>query len=118
MEEVIGTEDNTLYTMLIIDSDSEIRASLKETFSFAYRLIEAEDTKEGYLIALRELPDIILSEIDMADGSGIELCRMIKAHVDTLHIPVILMTYQPSPEQQIQSIRSGADDYVVKPFFM
>ena len=41
VEEVIGTEDNTLYTMLIIDSDSEIRASLKETFSFAYRLIEA-----------------------------------------------------------------------------
>lgn len=118
VEEVIETEDNTLYTMLIIDSDSEIRASLKETFSFAYRLIEAEDVKEGYLIALRELPDIILSEIDMADGSGIELCRMIKSHVDTLHIPVILMTYQPSPEQQIQSIRSGADDYVVKPFFM
>lgn len=118
VEEVIETEGNTLYTMLIIDSDSEIRASLKETFSFAYRLIEAEDVKEGYLIALRELPDIILSEIDMADGSGIELCRMIKSHVDTLHIPVILMTYQPSPEQQIQSIRSGADDYVVKPFFM
>ena len=70
------------------------------------------------MIALRELPDSILSEIDMADGSGIELCRMIRAHVDTLHIPVILMTYQPSPEQQIQSIRSGADDYVVKPFFM
>lgn len=117
VEEVIETEDNTLYTMLIVDSDCEIRASLKETFSFAYRLIEAEDIKEGYLIALRELPDIILSEIDMADGSGIELCRMIKSHVDTLHIPVILMTYQPSPEQQIQSIRSGADDYVVKPFY-
>lgn len=118
MEEIIETEAKTLYTMLIIDNDSEIRTLLKETFSFAYRLIEAEDVKEGYLIALRELPDIILSEIDMADGSGIELCRMIKSHVETLHIPVILMTYQPSPEQQIQSIRSGADEYVVKPFLM
>lgn len=106
------------YTMLIVDSNNEIRTSLKETFSFGYRLLEAANVEEGYLIALKELPDIILSEVDMPETSGIELCKMIKSHIETLHIPIVLMTYQPSMEQQIQSVRCGADDYIVKPFQM
>lgn len=120
LPESVTTEEETerghTYTMLIVDPDDEIRGSLKDMFSFAYRLIEARNGEEGLQLAGKEGPDIILSEISLVGLSGIELCKMIKSNIETLHIPVVLMTFSPSVEQQVQSIHCGANDYIVKPF--
>lgn len=110
------TDSNQAYTMLIIDGDSEVRGMLKDTFSFAYKIIEARNGDEGYALATSELPDIILSEISIPGISGVGLCKMLKTNIEVLHIPVILMSYQPSDEQHTASIRAGAEDYIVKPF--
>lgn len=118
-EEENDTTDYKLhYSLLIVDNDSEIRALLKETFSFAYRIMEATNGDDGYAIITKEHPDIILSEISIPGISGTELCKMHKSNTETLHIPIILMSCHPSAEQQIQSIQAGADDYIVKPFNM
>lgn len=118
-EEEIETADcNPHYSILIVDNDDEIRALLKETFSFAYRILEAKNGDDGYSLITREHPDIILCEISIPGISGTELCKMHKSNTETLHIPIILMSGHPATEQQIQSLQSGADDYIVKPFNM
>lgn len=115
-EEEDTVEEKQSYTMLIVDSDSEIRSILKDTFSFAYKIIEAQNGDEGYTLATTTLPDIILSEISIPGISGVELCKMLKTNIEVLHIPVILLSCQPSDEEHTASVRAGADDYFVKPF--
>lgn len=102
--------------MLLLEDHDEVRLLLKEIFSFNYEVIEMQDSVNAYQYALSEAPDIILCEIMIPGTNGIELCTMLKNDMRTLHIPVILLTSQPSEKQQIESIRSGADDYIVKPF--
>lgn len=102
--------------MLLLEDHDEVRLLLKEIFSFNYEVIEMQDSSSAYQYALSQTPDIILCEIMIPGTNGIELCTMLKNDMRTLHIPVILLTSQPSEKQQIESIRSGADDYIVKPF--
>ncbi len=102
--------------MLLLEDHDEVRLLLKEIFSFNYEVIEMQDSVTAYQYALSQIPDIILCEIMIPGTNGIELCTMLKNDMRTLHIPVILLTSQPSEKQQIESIRAGADDYIVKPF--
>ena len=48
--------------------------------------------------------------------SGNEMCRRIKNNIHTCHIPVVLLTARISPEQQVEGLMSGADDYITKSF--
>ena len=71
---------------------------------------------EGYVKALEFIPDIIISDVLMPKLDGYQLCEKIKSHEQTSHIPVILLTKQSEAEQKLIGIKSGADDYLPKPF--
>lgn len=117
LEENNLTNSDTRYTMLLIEDDYEIRVLLKEIFSFNYKVIEMSDTAPAYEYIIREKPDIVICEITVSNRiNGIELCNMLKKNIQTLHIPIILLSSHPSEKQQIESIRAGADDYIIKPF--
>ncbi len=117
LEENKPTNNDTRYTMLLIEDDYEIRVLLKEIFSFNYKVIEMSDTAPAYEYIIREKPDIVICEITVSNHiNGIELCSMLKNNIQTLHIPIILLSSHPSEKQQIESIRAGADDYIIKPF--
>lgn len=104
--------------MLLVENDDMIRKSLKDSFSLVYDVVEKPNGLSAYEYATDKVPDIILSEISIPEATGIEMCNMLKSNMNTLHIPVILLTGQPSAEQMKESVRSGADDYIVKPFDM
>lgn len=113
-EEEVGKR----FCMLLVEPDDLIRKSLKDSFSLVYDVIEKPDGLSAYEYAVNKVPDIILSEINISEVSGVEMCNMLKLNMNTLHVPVILLTGQPSPEQKKESVRCGADDYIVKPFDM
>lgn len=115
-QEEIEQSEKKSYRMLLIEDDFEIRHMLKETFSMLYEVIEFDDATVGYEYAVKELPDIIISEIHLPGLSGIEMCSMLKTNINTFQIPVILLSSQPSEQQNVESIRSGAEYYFVKPF--
>ena len=48
--------------------------------------------------------------------SGLEICKQLKSHIETSHIPIILITALASLEQNIEGLKQGADDYITKPF--
>ncbi len=106
------------YSILIVEDDSDLRAVLAEIFSGLYHVLEATNGKEGWTIAQEELPDIVLGDVMMPEMDGLEMCRKIKNTEKTRHIPVVLLTAAGSTEQQIDGLRTGADDYLTKPFDM
>ena len=114
--EVIDKLRSDLPSMLIVDDNPEIRSYIRQIFTEAFNIYEAEDGTDGYELAIRETPDIIISDIKMKKMDGIELCQKIKNNPSIAHIPVILLTASSSDEIKLKGIEGGAEDYITKPF--
>lgn len=118
-DEIQITENQTFednQSILIIDDNKELTSYLKEIFAESFTVYEAFNGREGLKIAQDVLPNIILSDINMPLLDGKELCGQLKANSLTNHIPVILVSGKSLPQDQIEGLLKGADDYVVKPF--
>ena len=61
-------------------------------------------------------PDLVLLDLMLPDLSGTEICRQLRQHNHTRHIPIIMLTARGSDTDRIVGLELGADDYVVKPF--
>jgi two-component system, cell cycle response regulator len=76
----------------------------------------ADGGATGLEIAKREMPDLILLDIDMPDMSGFEVCRALKTDPDLCMIPVLFLTGVVSAEDKIKGLDMGGMDYITKPF--
>jgi len=103
-------------SILIVEDNDHLRELLINIFQSLYNVQEAKNGIEGYELAIEQHPDIIVSDIMMPEMNGNELCSKIKTNFETCHIPVVLLTAQTSPEQNIEGLKHGADDYITKPF--
>jgi signal transduction histidine kinase/ligand-binding sensor domain-containing protein/DNA-binding response OmpR family regulator len=102
--------------MLLVDDNSDVRYFIKSHFITNYQVLEAENGLEGWNIALKTIPDIIISDVMMPDMDGFEFCRKVRKDERTSHIPIILVTALGSREHEIEGLSHGADDYITKPF--
>lgn len=102
--------------MLLVDDNPDVRYFIKSHFVSNYQVLEAENGLEGWNIALKTIPDIIISDVMMPDMDGFEFCRKIRKDERTSHIPIILVTALGSREHEIEGLSHGADDYITKPF--
>lgn len=102
--------------MLLVDDNSDVRYFIRSHFTYNYQVLEAENGLEGWNIALKTIPDIIISDVMMPDIDGFEFCRKIRKDERTSHIPIILVTALGSREHEIEGLSYGADDYITKPF--
>jgi DNA-binding NtrC family response regulator len=101
--------------LLIVDDEASIRDML--AFFFHKRGFEvqtASNFTEGLAAALRSTPDLVLSDIKMPDGNGLDLLRKIKA--ESPKTPVIMITAHTSTPDAIEAMKAGAVDYIAKPF--
>lgn len=114
--QVIDKLTSDLPSLLVIDDNPEIRSYIKEIFSDSYIIYEAEDGPEGYELAAREVPDIVICDVRMKKMDGVEVCRKIKQTPSIAHIPVLLLTASSSDETKLQGLEEGAEDYISKPF--
>ena len=101
-------------TILIVDDESTIRrmacALLKRQ---GYRVLEAASGGETLELVKRDTPDLILLDIIMPGMDGFEVCRAIREHPKTAHIPVIMLS---AVSDQVRDSTVKADDYISKPF--
>ncbi|HEY8937827.1 MAG TPA: response regulator, partial [Cyclobacteriaceae bacterium] len=102
--------------VLIVEDNAEVRAYIKSIFYGKYKILEAEEGKEGLNVVLEEIPDLVISDVMMPIMDGITLCKEIKSNMKTSHIPVILLTARTSLIFKVEGLEMGADDYVTKPF--
>lgn len=103
-------------TILIAEDNPNTLEILTSLFEPFYKVKTAMDGEQGYAMAREENPDLILSDWIMPKMSGTELCKQIKNDINLCHIPVVLLTALNLPEQQMEGLLCGADDYVSKPF--
>lgn len=102
--------------LLIVEDDTDIRNFVSSIFETQYEILNAENGKIGIDLALKHIPDIIISDIMMPVQDGIELCNTLKYNELTSHVPIILLTAKVGEEHEIQGLKTGADAYITKPF--
>lgn len=120
-ENDVDTEDSKEETdtrpiILAVEDNDDIREYIASSFHANYQVITAINGKEGWELAQKYIPNIIISDIMMPVMDGIELCRSIKEDMRTSHIPVILLTAKDSIQNKEEGYDSGADSYLTKPF--
>jgi len=103
-------------TVLIVEDNEDMRQFIRYILSDNYNLIEAENGEEGFEVAKKHLPDVVISDVMMPKTDGFDLCQLLKTNVATNHIPVILLTAYALDEQKQVGFESGADAYISKPF--
>ena len=103
-------------TVLIVEDNEDMRQFIRYILSDSYNLIEAENGEEGFEVAKKHLPDVVISDVMMPKTDGFDLCQLLKTNVATNHIPVILLTAYALDEQKQVGFESGADAYISKPF--
>lgn len=103
-------------SILIVDDNEQIIQYLRQMFQDKFKIYEAFDGLEGLDKSRRFLPDVIISDVNMEGMNGIDFCKAIKADPALGHIPVILLTADPTPELRLQGIEVGAYDFISKPF--
>ena len=103
-------------TVLIVEDDVHIRELLKLYLEKeGYGVFTAADGREGLDLFRRERPDLILLDVMMPVMDGWEVCKSVRAESQ---IPVIMLTAKSETDDKVMGLRSGADDYITKPFEM
>ena len=105
-------------SILIVEDNMEIRKYIRDILykNNWQNIIEADNGRQGLMLAKEFYPDVIISDIYMDQMDGKELCRQIKSDVETSHIYVILITADASEATEEKGLACGADEFVTKPF--
>ncbi len=101
--------------ILIVDDDHDILTVLKANLELhGYEVISASSVKEADDNFSEYSPDLVVLDLILPDGDGIELCR--KWRGDHKQMPVIMLTARDMVSDRVLGLESGADDYMIKPF--
>jgi two-component system KDP operon response regulator KdpE len=100
--------------VLIVEDDRQMRRFLRTTLAaLEYRLVEAQTIAEGLAAVTTHNPDVILMDLGLPDGDGIDLTRKIRTWSRT---PIIVISARGREEDKVAALDEGADDYLTKPF--
>lgn len=102
--------------ILIAEDHVEFRNYLKDCLTDTYQVFTANNGAQGWDLAQQHIPDLIISDLMMPQMDGKEFCQKVKGDIKTSHIPVILLTAKKSEEAMLQSLDSGCNLYLTKPF--
>ncbi|MFK7931952.1 MAG: two-component regulator propeller domain-containing protein [Saprospiraceae bacterium] len=102
--------------LLIVEDNADIRNYIQQIFTGDYRIITAENGSEGLQKTRKQVPDLVISDVMMPVMDGITFCATLKSDLAISHIPVILLTARTASLFKMEGLRTGADDYITKPF--
>lgn len=102
--------------VLVVDDSANMRNYIADILREDYDVILSVDGNEGLQRAIKEVPDIVISDVMMPGIDGLDLCRRLKSETATSHIPIVLLTARVMEEQRAEGYDCGADAYITKPF--
>ena len=103
--------------ILVVEDEEPLVLLLKYNLEAeGYAIDVAMRGDEAELMIEESAPDLVLLDWMLPGLSGIELCRRLRAREETRELPVIMLTARGEEAERIRGLRTGADDYVVKPF--
>jgi len=103
--------------ILVIEDEETINENICEILKhFGYRVLSALDGNEGLDIIRTQRPDLVLCDIMMPNLDGVGLLRELRSHDEFLSLPFIFLTAKSQAEDILTGLKTGADDYLPKPF--
>lgn len=104
-------------SILVIEDEEPIQILLKYNLEAeGYRVRSSQQGEDvGFMIA-EERPDLIVLDWMLPGISGIEVCRLVRAKLESRDIPIIMLTARSEEAEKVRGLATGADDYLVKPF--
>ncbi len=102
--------------LLLVEDNLDVAQFIRSCLQNTYEVISAVNGREGLELALRDLPDLIITDVTMPEMDGYELCKQLKTDEKTNHIPLVMLTARTGEEDRLEGWRQGADAYLAKPF--
>lgn len=104
-------------TILIVeDTLSEMELMSHYLTESGYAVISAVGAQEALNKVLEQKPDVIITDVVMPGMSGFELCRRLKTHPATEHVPIVICSSKNQEIDRLWGMKQGADAYLTKPF--
>jgi DNA-binding response OmpR family regulator len=110
--------ENSRPRIFVVEDDTDIARLVRHHLEAAgYRVRSYSTTQTVLADALRERPVLLLLDIMLPGGDGLELCRQVRQSGQTLSgIPIVFLTARTGESDRIRGLETGADDYITKPF--
>jgi two-component system KDP operon response regulator KdpE len=101
-------------TVLVVEDDEQMRRYLRTTLvGHDFRVVEAGTLHDGVARATQSVPALVLLDLGLPDGDGIDLVRSLRAWTAT---PIIVLSARGREDDKVAALDAGADDYLTKPF--
>jgi DNA-binding response OmpR family regulator len=105
--------------IVLIEDDSDLFSLLKYNLEReGFNLTGAQTGRGALELCRRARPDLILLDIMLPDSDGLDICKGLRNHPDVAQTPIIFLTARASETDRIVGLELGANDYIVKPFFI
>ena len=105
------------HTILVVEDHEDNRRIIRDLLTaYGFEVVEAVTGLEGVRAAERQLPALILMDIQLPEIDGYEATRRIKANPDLKHIPIIIITSYALSGDDLKAYAAGCDAYVSKPY--
>jgi two-component system KDP operon response regulator KdpE len=105
---------NNKYKVLIIEDEGNIRQFVKVILTTSgYQVIEAGTFAEGKIAYMSYAPDVVILDLGLPDGDGIDLLKQLREEFST---PIIVLSARTDEKDKVESLDAGANDYITKPF--
>ena len=105
----------TARVLIVDDIAANVRLLQAKLEADYYEVLTAPNGRIAIEMAIEEQPDIILLDVMMPEIDGYEVCRQLKEHAETRHIPIILITALDGRDDRLSGLEAGADDFLTKP---
>ena len=100
--------------VLLVEDDPQMRRFLRATLTArGFRLLEAETLAAAEIAATSQSPDLVLLDLGLPDGDGIDLARRLR---EWTQVPILVISARGCEADKVHALDAGADDYVTKPF--
>ena len=104
-------------TVLVVEDDATLCGLLTWNLKVeGYEVRSTPNGQEALLMVREQLPDVIILDWTIEEVLGIEVCRQIRMDESTAQLPIIMLTARGEEKDMIRGLKTGADDYVIKPF--
>ena len=98
--------------------DNALNRNLVESLFHAHPEVQLSSfptSRQGLQAIQTELPDVALIDINLPDGSGLDMCRALRSHASTKRMPLIALSADALPDHIAQALQTGFNHYLVKP---
>ncbi|MFH0757195.1 MAG: response regulator, partial [Bacteroidota bacterium] len=115
-QDLINKEKKDRPVILIVEDNPDLRDYIMQNLLGDYRILQAENGNAGLEKTIESIPDLVITDLMMPVMDGMEMCQRLKSDYRTNHIPLVMLTAKADRESKLESLQTGADDYILKPF--